>query len=85
MELALKTSGRAKKVCYRTCPRFVLTNIREREEEKERRRKGETKEGDGERNGTLFKAFTSLTEGAILRGGFAVFIPSAGVAKCQCP
>ncbi|KYM96196.1 hypothetical protein ALC62_13248 [Cyphomyrmex costatus] len=29
----------------------------------------------------FFKTFASLTEGTILRGGFAVFIPGAGVAK----
>ncbi|KYM80616.1 hypothetical protein ALC53_08954 [Atta colombica] len=34
----------------------------------------------GGRN-SFFKTFASLTEGTILRGGFAVFIPGVGVAK----
>jgi len=57
---------------------------REREKERERERTGTgIEEMCGGRN-SFFKTFASLTEGTILRGGFAVFIPGVGVAKCQC-
>jgi len=74
---------------------------RERERERERgggreRHTQEEGRGGGGKSGgrnekrarakrTLFKAFTFLTEGAIPRGRYAVFIPGvAGVAECQC-
>lgn len=46
---------------------------------------GEKENSRGEKGTLFFKALASLTEGTILRRGFAVFIPGAGVAKCQCP
>lgn len=79
----------AKKVYYRTCPRFVLTNVREKKGDREKRGekkiKLREKENAREKRDSFFKAFASLSEGIILHGGFIVFNLGAGVAKCQCP